>query len=306
MKDGPVWLAIGLCLGALTSFSLMGLVVKYLSPSYGAAELAAWRNLFGLIPSAVALWFTRDWQAKGRPWRIRQWRLAVARGAIIVLAQVSFYMSLGLIAFATATTISYANALFMTALAVPILGERVGPMRWFAVLMGALGVLLVTGLGSDAFSWAALLPVLAAFNYALTGVTARCFDAEVPTPLVNMYSAGIAVLGAVSLALATTGISPIASLADLGWILAMGIFGGLGVLGLIVSFRMTEQSNLAPFTYFGIPIAFVLGWVFFGEAPVDDLFPGAILIAAGGLLIVWREHRRRRGRTGPESGPPPA
>jgi drug/metabolite transporter (DMT)-like permease len=67
--------------------------------------------------------------------------------------------------------------------------------------------------------------------------------------------------------------------------------GGSGVLCLIASFRMTEPSNLAPFQYFGILFAFLLGWVFFGEAPVERLFPGVILIIAGGLLIVWRERR---------------
>ena len=57
---------------------------------------------------------------------------------------------------------------------------------------------------------------------------------------------------------------------------------------------MTEPSNLSPFNYFGIPIAFLFGWMFFGEAPFDDLFPGAILIIGGGLMIVWRERRLRR------------
>jgi drug/metabolite transporter (DMT)-like permease len=87
------------------------------------------------------------------------------------------------------------------------------------------------------------------------------------------------------------GFSPVQSGADLAWIAAMGGFGGTAVLLLVISFRMTEQSNLAPFSYFGIPMAFLLGWVFFGEAPINDLFPGAILIAAGGLLVVWRERR---------------
>jgi drug/metabolite transporter (DMT)-like permease len=74
----------------------------------------------------------------------------------------------------------------------------------------------------------------------------------------------------------------------------MGVFGGSAVLSLVISYRMTEQSNLAPFNYFGILIAFVFGWVFFGEAPLNDLFPGAVLIAFGGLMIVWRERRLRR------------
>jgi drug/metabolite transporter (DMT)-like permease len=74
----------------------------------------------------------------------------------------------------------------------------------------------------------------------------------------------------------------------------MGCFGGTAVLFLVVSYRMTEQSNLAPFSYFGIPLAFVMGWLFFNEAPWSTLFPGAILIAAGGLLIVFRERSRRK------------
>jgi drug/metabolite transporter (DMT)-like permease len=76
----------------------------------------------------------------------------------------------------------------------------------------------------------------------------------------------------------------------------MGMVGGSGVLCLVISFRMTEPSNLAPFNYFGILSSFVGGWVFFGEAPFDRLFPGALLIIAGGLMIVWRERRARRTR----------
>ena len=57
---------------------------------------------------------------------------------------------------------------------------------------------------------------------------------------------------------------------------------------------MTEQSNLAPFSYFGIPLAAFFGWLFFDEAPLGDLFPGALLIVAGGLLIIWRERQLNR------------
>ena len=57
---------------------------------------------------------------------------------------------------------------------------------------------------------------------------------------------------------------------------------------------MTEQSNLAPFSYFGIPLAFVMGWIVFDENPWRDLFPGSILIIAGGLMIIWRERRLKK------------
>ena len=287
-------LAIVLSLVALTLFDAMGLIIKHLSDGYSAAELSAWRNLFGLVPSVIVLWFSKAWRAGGKRLKIRQWKLAFFRGAIVTFAQLSFYMSLGLMAFATASTITYASALFTTALAIPLLGERVGWARWCAVLVGFVGVIMVVQLGGAGFNIYALLPLAAAAFYALVGVTARLFDDDVPSPLVNLYSSVTAAIGAFIIAYFWGGFSPIASATDLGWIMAMGGFGGTAVLFLIVSYRMTEQSNLAPFSYFGIPLAFGMGWLFFDEAPWSTLFPGAILIAAGGLLIVWRERSRHK------------
>ncbi|MEP3637565.1 MAG: DMT family transporter [Paracoccaceae bacterium] len=294
MGKDNVWLAIALSLLALTLFDAMGLVIKLLSPRYSAAELTAWRNLFGLIPSLLALWFSSGWQQQGRPIRMRQWKLALSRGMIVVLAQLCFYTSLSVLAFATASALSYANALFMTALAVPLLGERVGAVRWSAVLVGFVGVVLIMQPGSDSFSIHALLPVGAALFYALMGVSARMIDDDVPTPLLNLYSNVASSVSAFVMALSFGGFTPLHSLTDFAWIAAMGGFGGVAVLCLVVAFRMTEQSNLAPFSYFGIPIAFVLGWIFFDEAPWSDLFPGALLIIVGGLLIVWRERGKAR------------
>ena len=294
MKTDRTLTAVALLLGALTLFDGMGLIIKHLSPRYGAGELAAWRNTFGLIPSLVVLWMSRDWHVRGRIWRLRQWRLALARGAILTVAQFSFYLSLGLLTFATASTITYANSLFAVALAVPLLGEKVGWIRWSAVLIGFVGVIWIVRPGSDTFSPAALLPLGAAMCYALVGVTARMMDSDVPTPLINLYSSIVALFGAVILALVTGGFTPIQQASDLGWLVAMGGFGGSAVLLLIMAYRMAEQSDLAPFNYFGIPLAFVLGWVFFDEAPWHELFPGALLILASGLLIVWRERMLKR------------
>lgn len=285
--------AILLSLLALVLFDGMGLIIKRLSTDYTAAELSAYRNLFGLIPSAIALWTTRAWHRAGRPLGMRQWKLSVIRGGCVTVAQLLFYFSLGHLAFATASTITYTNALFMTALAVPILGEKVGWLRWLAVGIGFVGVILVVNPGQDAFNPVALAPLGAALLYALAGVLARLLDDDVPSPLANLHSSGVALVGSVILVFMLGGFSPLSNPSDLGWIIIMGGFGGSAVLCLVISFRMTEQSNLAPFSYFGIPMAFVLGWLFFEEAPVADLFPGALLIVAGGLLVIWRERRIR-------------
>lgn len=292
LPNGSVTFAIVLSLVSLVFFDLMGLVIKRLSSEYGAAELSAYRNIFGLIPSVIALWVSKNWHQSGRRLRIRQWGLMCARGLIVTLAQLMFYLSLGRIAFASATTISYSSGLFMTAFAVLLLGERVGIIRWMAVLIGFVGVVMVMGPGRETFTLDSLLPLGAAVLYALTGVTARLIDEEVPSALVNLYSSGFAVVGSLIIALFFGGFSPVQSASDFAWIVAMGGLGGTAVLLLIISYRITEQSTLAPFSYFGIPMAFFFGWAFFGEAPIQDLFPGAILIAIGGLLVVWRDRRR--------------
>lgn len=286
-------LAIVLSLIALLLFDAMGLVIKLLSDRYTAMELSAWRNVFGIIPTSIAVYLSSTWRAAGRPLKIRQWNLALMRGLVVTFAQMCFYFSLGLMAFATASTITYANALFMTALAVPLLGEKVGLVRWSAVLVGFVGVILVMQPGTDAFTSYALLPLTAAALYALVGVTARLFDENVPSPLISLYSSAAALIASAVITLLWGGFTPVSSWSDMGWIMAMGGFGGTAVLFLVSSYRMTEQSNLAPFSYFGIPMAFGLGWLFYDETPWDALFPGAVLIAAGGLMIIWRERPMR-------------
>ena len=287
-------LAIILSLVALTLFDAMGLIIKHLANDYSAAQLSAWRNMFGLIPAVIALCSSQAWRINGKRLKLRQWKLALFRGAVVTFAQLCFYLSLGLMDFATASTITYARALFATAMAIPILGERVGWLRWIAVLIGFVGVIMVIKPGGDGFTFYALLPFAAAAFYALVGVTARLFDNDAPSSLVNLYSSIAAAIGASLIAYLWGGFIPLASKADLAWIALMGGFGGTAVLILMISFRMTEQSNLAPFSYFGIPLAFGLGWLFFNETPWSTLFPGAVLIATGGLLIVWRERTRSK------------
>ena len=103
----------------------------------------------------------------------------------------------------------------------------------------------------------------------------------------QIFSAGFSLL----LWLSFGEMVPIASAFDLGLFLALGLLGGAGVLGLVVAYRMSQPSLLAPFEYFGIPFSMFLGWWFFAEAPLDRLFPGVLAIIAGGLLIIWRQAR---------------
>lgn len=286
--------AILLSLTGILLLDTMGAIIKHLGDAYPAQQLSALRNLFGLVPSTLVLLSSAEWQRGGRRLRIRQWKLALGRGLCVTFAQFCFYLSLVHLALVTASTLAFAGPLFVTALSVLLLGDRVGLWRWLAVAVGFTGVLLILRPGSEVFTPYALLPVGAAIGYALSAVSVRLITEPVPSATINLYAHLGAFLGATALTLATTGYVPVASLAHWAWIAAMGLIGGLGVLFLVMAYRRTSPSNLAPFDYFGIPFTFALGWLVFDEAPFGILFPGVLLIVAGGGLIFWRERRAAR------------
>jgi len=279
---------------AMFLFDLMGAIVKYMGSDYPAQQLAMFRNVFGLVPSVLILLWSSEWHKAGRPLIIRQWKLGLLRGAFIALAQYSFYQALINLEFATASTLAFAGPMFVTALSVLVLKEKVGLWRWMAVGIGFAGIVMIMQPGSDVFTLYAILPVGAAFCYASTSIIVKLFDDDVPTPTINLYTALAALFWSVIVVVATDGYRVVETGEDWLLLIAMGGVGGVAVMCLITAYRATQAANLAPFEYFGIPFSFVLGWFVFGEAPVDRLFPGALLIAGGGLLIVWRQRKNNQ------------
>jgi drug/metabolite transporter (DMT)-like permease len=284
--------AIALSLMGILLLDSMGAIIKHLVTAYPAQQLSAFRNFFGLFPSILILLLSSEWHETGRKIWIRQWKIALSRGLFVAFAQFFFYLSLYHLALATASTLAFAGPLFVTALSVPILGDRVGAWRWLAVAVGFVGVVFILRPGSDVFTAYALLPIGAALGYALSAVSVRLITDPMPSATINLYSHVGALFGSTVFMLATSGYRPVASPEDWLWIVAMGTAGGFGVLFLVMAYRRTKPSNLAPFDYFGIPFAFALGWIFFAEAPFDTLFPGFIFVVAGGLMIFWRERKQ--------------
>ena len=288
----PILIPILIVMTGILLLDVMGVFIRILSATYPPQELSVFRNIFGMIPSFLLLAWTASWHQAGRPWRIRQWKLAFLRGGFVALAQFCFYIALTRLEFATVSTLAFAGPMIVTALSVPVLGHRVGLWRWAAVIGGFAGVVMVMGPGTDVFSLSALLPLGAAFGYASSAVAVRLFDQDVPSPLVNLYANLSALAGAIVLTAATAEPVMVASWHDLGLIALMGCSGGTGVLCLTFAYRMAQPAALAPFEYSGIVFAFALGWAFFDESPIERLFPGVLLIVAAGLLIVWREQIR--------------
>ncbi len=241
-QKSPLFNAIAIILLAIFLFDVMGAIIKHLGTRYPAQQLSMLRNVFGLIPSVLVLFYSSSWREAGRPVRLVQWKLAIARGGFVAIAQFCFYLSLIHMEFATASTIAFSGALFVTLLSVPILGHRVGIWRWSAVGVGFVGIVLVMRPDTDSFNVYALLPACAALGYAASSVTAQLFDKSVPTALINLYALAGALTGAVMLVVFTGGYVEVTTYQDWLWLLAMGVAGGSAVFCLVSASRLTAPS----------------------------------------------------------------
>ena len=288
MKNN-LFIAVILSLSGLFLLDCMGIAIKYLRADYPAAQLSVFRNLFGMIPCFIALYFSKDWHANGRQLVIKRWRFGLARGLIMSFAQLCLYTSYLYLPYALVATMEYTGPMMITLLAIPLLGEKFGWYKSLAVLTGFVGIIFIMQPWSESFNFYMLLPVMAAFGYSLARVTALNFSNDTPVPLINLYANIGTVICAIILVISFNMWESFKSLYDLLILFIMGFAGGSGVLLLIYGSRKAELSKIMPFDYIEIFFALILGWVFFKEWPVDQLFPGALFIVAGGIIIYLRQ-----------------
>ena len=267
----------------------MAVHVRFLSSRYNPQELSLYRNVLGVIPAILFLAYEGQLTLRIVEYKITKWRLALGRGFLIAIAQLMLYSALMRLELATVSALGQTIAIFVVLLAIALYKEKIGKWRWGAIVLGLLGATMIIRPGSDIFTLYALLPIGAAFCYAASTVTLRSFDQDVSSAILFLYSSVASALGALILAIGTTTFSPISYYTDILIILSMSFFGGFGVVFLMYAFRNAPSSVLAPFSYFGIINAFLLGWLFFGEFPIQKLFPGVLFIVGSGLVIIWRE-----------------
>ena len=288
MKNN-LFIAVILSLSGLFLLDCMGIAIKYLRADYPAAQLSVFRNLFGMIPCFIALYFSKDWHDRGRKVVIKRWRFGLARGLIMSFVQLCLYTSYLYLPYALVATMEYTGPMMITLLAIPLLGEKFGWYKSLAVLTGFIGIIFIMQPWSESFNLYMLLPVMAAFGYSLARVTALNFSNDTPVPLINLYANIGTLLCAILLVITFNMWENFKSLYDVLILFIMGIAGGSGVLLLIYGSRKAELSKIMPFDYIEIFFALILGWIFFKEWPVDQLFPGALFIVAGGIIIYLRQ-----------------
>ena len=284
--------AILTCLLAYFFFDVMSVHVRILSINYSPQELSVYRNVIGVLPAILYMWYSKELSLKISDYKLDKWKLAISRGLVIAVAQLCLYTAIAKLELATVSALGQVSALFTVLLAIFIYNEQVGFWRWTAVIFGFVGALMIIRPGSDIFSWYSILPICAAFCYASSIITLRSFKSSISSAILFLYSAISAAFGAMLLAFGSISFTPIKSLIDAILITSMAVCGGFGVVFLMYAFRNAPSALLAPFSYFGILTSFLIGWIVFDEFPVDTLFPGVLLILISGFVIIWRENQK--------------
>ncbi|MGY3657626.1 drug/metabolite transporter (DMT)-like permease [Bradyrhizobium sp. USDA 376] len=259
---------------------------KYLSTSLPSIEITWIRFLtFALIFTPVML--------RSSPYyamRTERLGLHVMRGTVLLGSSLFFITGLGFLPIAEASATGFVAPLFVTALSIVFLGEKVGMRRWFATALGLIGVLIILRPGTSAFHPAAFFPVVSAACWAGTLILTRMMSGREAVVTTMAYSSltGLAIL---------TAIVPFVWVTPSWTAIALGIFIGVastaGQWIVVLAYRYGDASVLAPFSYSQLLWVSILGFFIFGEVPSIWTIVGAAFIVASGLYIAHRERVRR-------------
>jgi len=276
---------------AIFFFALMSAAMKW------AAEGGATLIELVFFRSAVGLPVTMAWLAMGPGIgvvRTRRPGAHVLRSLIGMTSLMMLYQALILLPIADAVTIGFSSPAFATLLSALILHEKVGRHRWAAVVIGFLGILIVTRpSGSD-------LPT-AGIVYALMGAVSAAAATVTIREMSGVESHGSIVFWFFLSSTVISGIGMIfygGSLPAGTWGLLVfgGVTGAAAQLMMTRALQIAPVSVVAPFDYTQIIWAALLGWLIWSTLPGINTLLGAGLIVASGLYTAWREHRLNKDR----------
>jgi drug/metabolite transporter (DMT)-like permease len=277
--------AIGFMLMSGVLFSVMDVLSKRLAATYDPIEVAWGRYLAILALLALPVARVPRAMITTRP------ALQLVRGLCILGAGLFFIAGLAQLALADATAIAFASPLLVTAMSIPLLGERVGPRRWSAVALGFVGVLIVIRPGTGAVGPAALLPLASAACWAMSLVVTRSM-AHRDQPLTTLlYSTAV---GLIATSVALPFVWRAVPLTDCVVMAIMGALNAGGQYLLIAGLRRGTASLLAPFSYSQMLWSILFGFWVFGSVPTVWTWCGALVIIGSGLYIAHRERIRSR------------
>ncbi len=301
---------IGFVLAGMTAISVNDVLIKELSGGYPLHQMVFIRSAIGIVFSLMLVQMEGGFSIL----RTRNPGLHLMRGGLVVISNLTYFAALAVIPLAEATALFFVAPLMITLLSIPLLGEKVGPMRLAAVSVGFGGVVLMMrpwDSATDVSRLILLLPVLSALTYALNQIMTRRLGATTRASAMAVYIQGIFII--VSLAFyAVAGDGRYAEGVENGsvqfllraWVWPEGtdrwLFLGLGLNSAIIGFalaqayRLADAAVVAPFEYIGLPLAIFWGWLIWGDVPTAIVWTGSALILGSGLFVFIRERFKSR------------
>lgn len=287
--------------GAMLVLPIMDAIAKYMATfeAMSPGQVTFYRFLLQLVCTLPLLFFGSGLAAFkiNRPW------MNLLRGALHAAASLLFFTAVKYMPLADVFAIYFVEPLMLTAMSALFLGDRVGWRRWTAIVVGFCGAMIVIQPSFEIFGWKAFLPVGCAFLYTLYLFLNRALgDADTPLAMQTVSAIGGTLFMALAIAVGhgvfgNVDFAPSLPQSGLALtlLLILGSLSGYAHILVVQAFRLAPISLLAPFQYFEIISATVLGYALFGEFPTLSKWSGIAIIVGSGLFIIWRE-KQRAGR----------
>ncbi len=272
-------------LGAFFMFTIMNVFAKLLSENHSVVEIVFYRNLIASLPflAMIFLLGQRDILS------IRRHPVLVSTRAVFgTVSLAATFAAYSIMPMADTTALLFTASLFVPILAVVFLKEQVGPYRWFAVIVGFMGVAVMARPSGDMYVVGISIALSAAFLQASMQIILRHIGRYERPETVTFYFFAIGTL-LTALPLPVIMVRP--TLAEVPLLIGVGLSGALAQWLLTVAFRNAPAAVVTVFNYSGIVWATLFGWLIWNDWPLPSVFAGAAVVIASNALIIWRESR---------------
>jgi drug/metabolite transporter (DMT)-like permease len=276
-------LGVLLMLVGMFLFSLNDAMGKWLVASYGVGQVLLIRSLAALIILVPFLWMF----GPARLFRLERPKLQFARVVFSTAEVFCFYAAVRELPLADVMTYWLAAPIYVAALSPFLLGERVGALRWAAIGIGFVGVLVALTPSGDVSPFATTVAIIGSMCFALMVLTGRSLRRTPDTALVFWQLVGAGLAGLV--------------LAPFEWVSPSGIdWTLLALLGVVAmgahlcvnrALKLADAALVAPLQYTLLPWAIILGWLFFADVPNALMLAGGAIIIGAGLMLLIRQRR---------------
>ena len=273
---------------AVAAFAGMDSILKLFAAHYPPMEIACLRGLASLPFMALPALL----RGRYRDLKPQRFGMHLLRGFLMVIMLWGFVYAVRTLSLANAYSIFLAEPLVVTALSVPLLGDRVGWRNWVAIGVGLIGVVIILKpSASGLVTLGAAAAFVAATAYALSVIALRAISHTDSTTSVIVWTVGVMTL--MTGLMAVPGWVPLAR-EHWPWLAALGVFGALGQQLLTDAFRSTPPSVVAPFEYTALLWGMLIDWVAWSVLPATRVYVGGGIVMASGLYLIWHERSQQR------------